>query len=467
MSRRIVIIGGGAAGSTAALWARKTDKNAQITVINDEKYSEYSRCGLPYVVEGVIGDLKEIMVHDFSWFTSKFVKINLLLETKATDVDVSKRVVEVKSLKDGSVSKLEYDSLVIATGSVPAIPPIKGLDKEKVYFFRTIDDCKNILSALGDVSDATIIGGGPIGVELAEAFYKRGINVNIVEYAPEILLATVDKDMAELVHKKLSEAGIKIYTNSKAEEITDEKEVKSVIVKNVKTNDTIEVKSDIVVVSTGVKPNVELAKKMGVEIGVTGAIKVNNRMETSIKDVYAAGDCIEFEGFISGNPTNVPLGTVTVREGKIAGINAANGNASMQGILCARVTKTFGLEVAAVGMTSAVAEEKGIKNPLKVKVKSFTKPEYFPSGKPIWIKIIAHPETGRIIGAQAIGEEGAALRIDVFSVAIQKSMTVEELTELDTCYSPPVSPTLDPIVIAAEAAALKFRKLKKNYRSET
>ncbi|MEM2359978.1 MAG: FAD-dependent oxidoreductase [Candidatus Jordarchaeales archaeon] len=456
---KIVIIGAGAAGTTAGIWARKTDRKAEITLVTKEKYPEYSRCGLPYTISKHISEFTNLITHDAGWYSS-FGKMNLLLGTEATNINVKDRTVAIKNLQSGEEKTLEYDALVIATGSRPAFPPIKGIEgKSNVYSLRTIDDAMAIHEAAKKSKRCVVVGAGLIGVETTEALVELGVEVTLVEFLPSVLPLMIDADMADMVEDALKEHGVKVYTNTAVSELIGETRAEKVVLKNRNTGEEERIPTDFVVISAGVRPNTELAVKAGVALGSTKYIKVDSRARTNIEGIYAAGDCTEYVDFVTGQPVAIGMGTIAVRQGKVAGINAAGGDAEMpKGVLLTRITKVFGVEVAAVGPITDSLEKTGIK-PIVGKMTYSSKPEYMPGGKPLKAKLMADEE-GRILGAQLVGYEDIHQKINVIAAAMQANMNVEELEWLETCYAPISCPTWSELTLTAEVIARKIKKKK-------
>jgi len=442
MARKILIIGAHAAGTDAASAARKTDRTAEITMITDQKVAGYSPCGIPFVIGRHIKSFDDLIVFPSSYY--RMMRIDLRLETKAKKINTEEKSVEIED-KSGKSETLQYDSLIIATGAYPFVPPIKGRDKDGVFTLRTIEDGRKIDQALEKAKSAVVIGAGLIGLETAVAFAERGVNTTVVELLPQICPAMLDKDTANIIQKNLEEKGLKIITGKGVDEILGDDHVNAVSVAGE------EIPADLVIVATGVRPNVQLAKNAGIEIGETGGIKTNMRMETSVKDVYAAGDCVESINLITGRPMLSQLGTTAVRQAKVAGINAAGGYAIFMGSLGSCVTRFFDLEVGATGLTEFMANKFGIET-VSGTITSKTRADYYPGGKSIRVKIIVDKDTERIIGGQIVGGEEVTQRINALSFAIQKQMTVRELAKADTCYAPPVNETWEPMVLAAELA---------------
>ena len=442
MARKIIIIGAHAAGTDAASAARKTDRSAEITVITNQKVAGYSPCGIPFVLGRHISSFEDLIVFPPSYY--QMMKIDLRLETTAKKINVEDKTVEIED-KNGKSETLQYDSLILATGAYPFVPPIKGRERKGVFTLRTLEDGKRINQALEKAKSAVVIGAGLIGLEAAVSFVERGLKTTVVELLPQVCPAMLDKDTARLVQKHLEEKGLKVVTGKGVDEILGDDHVSGVSVAGE------EIPADLVIVATGVRPNVQLAKEAGIAIGETRGIKTNMRMETSVKDVYAAGDCAESVNLITKRPMLSQLGTTAVRQGKVAGINAAGGYSVFMGCLGSCVTKLFDLEIGATGLTEFAASRAGIET-VAGTITSKTRADYYPGGKPVRVKIIVDKDTERIIGGQIVGGEEVTQRINALSFAIQKQMTVRELAKADTCYAPPVNETWEPMVLAAEIA---------------
>ena len=445
MPRKIVIIGAHAAGVDAAAAARKTDRKAEITLMTKQKKPGYSPCGIPYVIGGQIPSFDDLVVFPPAYF--RMMKLDLRLETTATGIDTEAKTVDVE--KKGKAEKLEYDSLIITTGAYPFVPPIKGSEKQGVYVVRTIEDGQKINEALKTAKSAAVIGAGVIGLETAVAFVECGVKTTVAELLPYSLPAMLDKDMADVVHKMLEERGLRIIVGHGADEFLGKNKVTGISV----AEETIP--ADLVVVATGVRANVELAKNAGIALGETRAIKVNTRMETNVKDVYAAGDCAESIHTVTKRPALPQLGTTAVKQAKVAGINAAGGYAVFPGVLGSAVTKLFDIEIGVTGLNEFFAGRAGLKT-IAGTISSKTKADYYPGALPIRIKIVVEKESERVIGGQIIGGEAVTQRVNALSFAIQKQMTVRELAKADTAYAPPVNETWEPMILAAEIAIRKL-----------
>jgi len=448
LPRRIVIIGAHAAGVDAASAARKTDRTAEITLITDEKYAGYSRCGLPFVIGGHIPSFNNLIVFQLSYF--QMMKLNLKTETKVTKIDTGKKTVLTVD-KNGNTEEIPYDSLIIAAGASAFTPPIKGREKQGILPLRTIEDGQRIDQAIREgAKKAVVMGAGLIGLETAVALQERGLQVTVVEMLPQVLPAMLDADMAKIVQEMLEQKGIKILTNKPVEEFLGVDKVTGIVAGGEQIN------ADLFVSAFGVRANTQLAVDAGIALGETRLIKTNARMETNIKDVYAVGDCAESINIITQRPTVQQLGTVAVRQGKVAGINAAGGYATFPGVVGSAVTELYDMQIGATGLTEAAAKRAGMEV-ITGTITSKTKADYYPGALPIRVKLVVEKESQRIIGAQVIGGEEVTQRINAVSFAIQKQMTVRELAKADTAYAPPLNETWEPLVLAAEMVLMKLR----------
>ena len=448
MPKRIVIIGAHAAGVDAASAARKTDRTAEITLITEEKHAGYSRCGLPFVIGGQIPSFNDLIVFPPSYY--QMMKLTLKTETKVTKIDTGKKAVETAD-KTGKTEELPYDSLIIAAGASAFTPPIKGREKQGILPLRTLEDGEKIDQAVKNgAKTAVVMGAGLIGLETAIALQERGLQVTVVEMLPQVLPAMLDADMAKMVQEMLQQKGINILVGKAVEEFLGTEKVTGIVAGGEQIN------ADLFVSAFGVRANTQLAVDAGIALGETRTIKTNARMETNIKDVYAVGDCAESTHIVTQKPTVQQLGTVAVRQGKVAGINAAGGYALFTGVLGSAVTQLYDTQVGVTGLTEAAAQRARIET-VTGTITSKTKADYYPGAKPIKVKLVVEKESQRIIGAQIMGGEEVTQRINAVSFAIQKQMTVRELAKADTAYAPPLCETWEPLVLAAEMALMKLR----------
>lgn len=448
MPRRITIIGAHAAGVDAASAGRKTDHTAEITMITEEKHCGYSRCGLPFVIGGQIPNFPSLIVFPPAYF--QMMKINLKTETRATAINTNNKAVEIVN-KNGKTETLQYDSLIIATGASSFMPPIKGKEKPGVLSLRTLEDGERIDGTVKNGAEtALIMGAGLIGLETAVGLQERGLKVTVVEMLPQVLPQMLDADMAKAVQEMLEQKGITILTGKPVEEIVGTEKATGVVAGGEQYS------ADLVISAFGVRANTQLAQNAGIALGDTKAIKTNARMETSAKDVYAVGDCAESTHIVTQRPTLVQLGTVAVRHGKIAGINAAGGYALFTGVLNSSVSRLYDTDIGSTGLTETAAQRARIEI-VTGTITSRTKADYYPGALPIKVRLVVEKESRRIVGAQIIGGEEVTQRINAMSFAIQKQMTARELSKADTAYAPPVCETWEPLVLAAEMVLMKLR----------
>jgi NADH oxidase (H2O2-forming) len=458
---KLLIIGSGAAGLTAAQFARKTDRQAEITVLGNEGCGEYSKCGLPYVIGGVLPSLDDLIEFPVAWF-QRF-NIDVRPESEASDVDPEVKAVTAISLRDGGEEQYLYDVLLIATGASSWIPDVKGTFasggelREGILALRTMGDARRILEQVQNGNRAMIVGSGLIGMEMAEALSLRGMRT-YVRLRTHLLAGMVDEDMAAIVQNRAEQRGIHFIPRSTVSEIGGVRRMESVLLRNLDTGEESEYPVDLVIISAGSRPRVEIARKAGCRIGATGAIAVDERCMTSVNNVFAAGDCTEYPDLVTGRPVAIGLGSIGVRQGRVAGVNAAGGMGRLpRGVLNNRTTELFGLEISAVGPTMKELRSAGIEAVVG-KCNGWTLPDYFPGKKAITLKVMADLEHGRIVAAQIVGEEDVHQRINVFAAAILNGMTLEDFLGLETCYAPPAAPTLDPMTLAADAALAKWRR---------
>ena len=445
MARRIVIVGCGVSGTTAAFYSRKTDRTSEITIVGDEVLPEYSRCGLPYAFSGIVPTMRSLIGYDEDFYEHTN-RIDLRLGVTATKIDADRRVVELKS-QDRASTELQYDSLILTMGASPTTLAVPGDTLNGVFTIRTMSDVEGLADYLGEskAKKVAIIGAGLIGSEMAEALLVRGVAVLQAEIVPEILPVILDPDMASIVRERGQVNGVEYHLQSSLEEILGDRGKVTGVRVSGRTYG-----ADAVIVAVRVKPNAELAREAGILLGESGGIKTDERMLTSASNVYAAGDCIETFDLITRRHVFFQLATTAVRQSMVAGINAAGGDARYPGSTGVTTVKLFGYEVATLGPTSAMAEKIGI-SPISVRITGSTRLSYYPDGKDLTVKLLANPENGKLLGAQLIGEEGATLRANFASMATHLGLTVQEFAEIETCYSPPLAPVWDPVTIAAQA----------------
>ena len=441
-AERLLVIGADAGGMTAASQARRRRPADQLEIlaVDRGRYASYSACGIPYWVGGVVGSVDDLITRTVAEFRKQDIEVRL--GTEAVGVDLAAGTVTVRG-PDGE-ERLGFDQLVLGTGAVPVRPDIPGIDAPGVYGVQTLDDGAAVLDAVGGARCAVVVGGGYIGLEMAEAFVRRELTVTVVEAAPQPM-STLDPDMGALVGDAVEGLGITLLRGEAVTAVAtgDDGRVRAVV-----TTER-EIPADVVVLGLGVRPNTELAAAAGIELGSTGGIVTDMRMRTaSHPQAWAAGDCVQTIHRVSLAPVHVALGTHANKQGRVAGINIGGGYATFPGVVGTAVTKICHLEVARTGLREADADRAGLRW-VATTVQSTTRAGYFPGARPITTKLVAEKRSGRLLGAQIVGEEGAAKRIDVLATALWNGMTVEELSGLDLSYAPPFAPVWDPVLIAA------------------
>lgn len=448
--KRIIVIGGSAAGPKAASRARRLDENAEITIIQKAPDLSMASCGYPYYVAGVFDDRNQLLatpaglVRDANFFWDA-KRIKALVNTEVTKIDRDNKNVEYKNLLTGETASLPYDKLVIATGATPFKPPVPGIDLKGVTTLQSMAD-SDFLRKIGDdgeVKNAVVIGGGLIGIETCEALVLSDIEVTLVELLPQ-LLPFLDKDMSLNVEKYLKTKANVILENGVSEFIGENGKLKAV-----KLQDGTEIPCEVAVVATGVRPNINLAKEAGLKIGECRAIEVNSYMQTSDPDIYAIGDCIEVPHLVSGKKVHAPLGDLANLQGRVAGDNVIKGNVSQfPGTIQSGICKVFDYGVGAAGLSQQGAVRHGFDNIETVINVSPDKPGFM--GANILItKLVVDKNTNRILGAQVLGPGDVSKQVTTWAMAIQAKMTVEDMLNLDLPYAPPYSLAIDHSIATA------------------
>jgi NADPH-dependent 2,4-dienoyl-CoA reductase/sulfur reductase-like enzyme len=440
---RIIIIGGVAAGAKAAAKARRVDPNHEIILYQDEAEVAYSACGLPYVISGVIDDGRKIVIRKPEDFAKEGIKV--FTRHRVINIDKARQQLTVRNLENNADEVVDYDRLLLATGACPIVPNIEGISLEGVLTLRNISDlnCFKTLLNTMQPKKAVIIGAGYIGLELAEAFHELNIKTTIVEKAARIL-PKFDPEMAQPVHDHLLENKVELILGDGLTKLHGE----NGRVIAVETESGKMIPADLVVIAIGVKPNVELAKAGGIELGTTGAIAVDSRMETRTPGIFAAGDCCETVNRITGKPIWMPLGDIANLQGRVAGNNVAGGDAHFPGVFGTAIFKTFNLTVAITGLSEQSAQESGF-DPISIVMAGSDRARYYPGKRDFSLKLIAERRDGRLLGAQVIGCGNVDKMIDIAATALLGKVTCADLENADLAYSPPFSPVLSPIIVAA------------------
>ena len=429
---KVVIVGGGAGGISTASNIRKIDKEIEITVLTRDNKVAYSPCAIPYVLAGTIESFDDIVMRTPEDYKNK--DIDVIIEAEVTAVDSDKKTVTYK--KDGKENVMDYDKLVLATGGNPFVPPMQGVDLDGVFKIRNIDDGIKVQEAMKDAKSAIVTGAGLIGIEIAFALKKQGLNVILSEMMPQIVPRSIDKDMSDILVEYLEMEGIQVVLGKPITKLIGDGKVEKACFGDEELYD-----ADMVIMATGVRPELKLAEMAGCNIG-RWAIIVNDRMETSVEDVYAVGDCVESRDLILGSNTISHLGTTAVRESKTLARTICGKKSKFNPVLNSMVSKVGKLEFGAVGYTTSFAQQNQIR-PVVQKVQALTRARYYPNAKPMDIKVICDGN-GTIIGCQIIAEERVAERIDTMTLAITEGLTCFELSNMEFAYAPPVSMVTDP-----------------------
>ena len=460
--KKIVVIGGVAAGTSAASKAKRVDPGCDVTILQDESLVSYGACGMPYVIEGIIDNFEKLIERSANTFKNQH-DIKVVVNTRAEKIDRIKQEILATNLETKELLTLEYDSLVVATGARPIIPPIKGVDLDGVVFLRNYGDGEKIKARIAEnVQSIVIVGAGLIGLEMSEAFKKYGIDdITVIEMANHVLPNILDSDLSKIVAEHLRDKGIKLRLGEKLMQVTGGNGK----VRGINTSKG-NIECDLVLLGTGVRPNSELARDAGIELGYANAIKVDEYMRTNVTNIFAAGDCATARSYVTGKDMYLPLGTTANKQGRIAGENAAGGNAIFRGIAGSAIAKSFNLYFGKTGLSLEEAFKEGF-DPIEETIESITRSRYYPDTKPIWIKIVSDRTSGgRLLGSQIVGGEAVKGRIDLIALialALLLKANATDLANYDACYVPPASPVWEPVNIAAS----QLIKLIKKYPSKT
>lgn len=440
--RRILVVGGVAGGASAAARARRVDESAEIHVFERGPYISFANCGLPYFIAGEIDDRAKLIVMTPERFWSRS-RIHAHVGHEVLSIDRAARTIRVKG-PDGAERDEPYDRLILSQGAQPIVPPIPGVNLPHVFTLRDIPDMDRIARFLDERKPrrAVVIGGGFIGLEMAEAFHHRGIHVTIVERNPHIL-PLLDPDMARLLQDHTRLPDFDFHVGATATGFTED---------GVDFADGTHLAADLILLSVGVKAEVELARAAGLEIGKTGGVKTNGRMESSDPHIYAVGDAAETIHALTGARARIALAGPANRQGRIAGTNAAGGKLIYPGALGTSIVRVLDMTVGFTGMNSAQAAAAGFSTFTSM-TRDFSHAHYYPGATPVVIKVIAEEGTGRLLGAQVLGEQGIDKRTDVFATAIAGKMSVFDLETLDLAYSPPFGSANDPVNTAGFVAS--------------
>lgn len=439
---KVVIIGGVAGGATAAARIRRLDEHAQIVVFERSGFVSYANCGLPYYVGGVIERQDDLTLQTPESFWRRF-RINVHVRHEVTSIDAAAKCVTVRDLNSGRVFQESYDKLLLSTGAKPIQPPIPGIDSDRVFSLRTIEDAVHLRQFMTTKRPrrAVLVGGGFIGLEMAENLMAEGVEVTIVQNAKQ-LMNTLDIDMASLVHTHLRQKGVTLLLETEVVGFETIQDSVRVLFKN-----RAPLMADMVLVAVGVCPDSSLAKTAGLRLGMRNSVVVNERMETSVPDIYAVGDAVEICHAVSGQKTVIALAGPANKQGRIAADNICGGNSNYRGALGSSIIQVFDLTVASTGLNEKTARQADIDFD-RVVLSPASHASYYPGAKVMTMKVIFEKKTLRILGAQIIGEEGVDKRLDVIATAMGAGIQADALKNLDLSYAPPYSSAKDPVNMA-------------------
>ena len=439
---KIVIVGGVAGGATAAARLRRLDERAQIVVFERSGYISYANCGLPYYIGGTIEDAEELTLQTPDSFWSRF-RIDVRIHQEVTAINVGKKTVTVRELDTDKTYEESYDKLILSPGAKPTQPRLPGLGLDKLFTLRTVEDTFRIKDYINinHPKSAVLAGGGFIGLELAENLRELGTDVTIVQSQKQLMMP-FDADMAAFIHAEVRKHGIHLALGHKVEGFTEKDGGVDVLL-----SDGTSLHGDMAVLAIGVTPDTHLAKEAGLELGVRGSIVVNDRMETSVPDIYAAGDAVQVKHFVTDEDTLISLAGPANKQGRIIADNICGGDSRYMGSQGSSVIKVFDLTAASTGINETHAKNAGL-NADTVILSPMSHAGYYPGGKVMTMKVVFEKETYRLLGAQIVGYEGVDKRIDVLATAIRAKMTAVELKDLDLAYAPPYSSAKDPVNMA-------------------
>ena len=444
---KYVIIGGVAGDATVAARLRRMDEKAEIILFEKGEYVSYANCGLPYYIGNIIPEREQLFVQTAQGITSRY-EVDIRIKSEVTSIDRDAKKVEVKDLSSGEIYSESYDKLIMSPGAEPLKPPVPGIENKCIFTLRNVPDTDRIKEHIksNSVRSAIVVGGGFIGLEMAENLRHLGVKVDLVEMAPQVM-AHLDYSMASIVHLELKAKGVRLHLGKSVEEFRSSGSYVEAILKGEKS-----IFADMVIWSIGVKPDVSLAKRAGLEIGITGGIKVNQYMQTSDLNIYALGDAVEVTHLVSGKPALIPLAGPANKMGRIVADNIVLGNKSTYaGSIGTGIAKVFDLTVASTGMSGKWLEREGIPH-----VDSYTHSAshagYYPNALPLSVKITFSPDNGKLFGAQVVGFEGVDKRVEMFASVIKSGGTIYDLMELEHAYAPPFSSAKDPVNMAGFVA---------------
>jgi len=444
---KVLIVGGVAGGASAAARLRRIDEDAEIILFERGEYISFANCGLPYHIGGVIKEKKSLVVQSPEKMKNRF-NIDVRIRHEVVNIDRQLKQVKIYDIKNKNYYRENYDNLILAPGAAPIKPPVNGFDAPNVFTLRDIPDTLAIKKFIdrNHSKKAVVIGAGYIGMELVENLHKRGIAVSIIELANQVL-APLDQEMSAIIHRHLHDKKVELFLQDSVKEVLHHQTYSLVKLTSGKI-----IKTDLILIGIGVKPEITLAQKAGLEIGERNGIKVDSYLRTSDTDIYAVGDAIEVKDYVNEKPTLIPLAGPANKQGRIAANNICGMAEKYIGTQGTSILKIFDMIVATTGNNEKLLKRIGIPYE-KSYTHSGAHSDYYPGKETISIKLLFSPENGRILGAQIIGDEGVDKRIDVFATAIRAGMTVHDLEKLEFAYAPPFSSAKDPVNIAGYVAS--------------
>ncbi len=464
MGQKIVVIGGVACGPKAAARLKRLDPSAEVIILDQGPFVSYGACGLPFFLGGVVKELQELIntpagVPRDPHFFKAVKDIEVLTRTKAEAIDRDKKIVVARQLETGEILKLPYDSLVLATGSSPIRPPLEGIDLAGIYTLKTLEDGRALKEALAnpDIRDVVVVGLGLIALECIEALFKAHKRITVVEKLHWPLPTILDEDVAFPLKEALEDRGIEIILGEGVKAFEGRDRVEKVI-----TEGGREIPCQMVLLSIGVRPNVDLAREAGLEVGPLG-IKVDRHLRTSDPHIYAGGDCVESRCLISGKPVYLPMGSVANKHGRVIGDNLAGMESVFEGVVATAVCRLFDLNIARTGLTEKRAREMGY-DVVSTIVAGSDRAHYIPGQNPLLIKLIADAASGRVLGAQMIGPGDVLPRVNTVAAVLRSYGTIEDLAAVEMAYAPPFAPAIDLLTTAAWATQNKIYRLVKSYK---
>ncbi len=439
--QKVLIVGGVAGGASAAARLRRLDESAQIIMFERGEYISFANCGLPYYIGGIIRDKSSLTLQTPASFKARF-NVDVRINNEVVAINPKNKTVRVKDLVTGAEYEENYDKLILSMGAEPVKPNIEGINSDKVFVLRNIPDTYKIKEYIDDFKpkSAVVVGGGFIGVEMAENLHAMGIQVTMVEMADQ-LIASIDYDMACDVHNHIVSKGVKLLLGNTVRFVADKGDFLDIVLDSGKIN------ADMLIMAVGVKPETQIAKDAGIAVNERGSIIVDEHMKTSEKDIYAVGDAVEITDFVTGSKGFVPLAGPANKQGRIAADNVCGIDSVYTGTQGSSILKVFDLTVASTGINEKTARRLGI-NYDKSFTYSANHASYYPGAKNMSVKTIYEKESGKILGAQIVGYEGSDKRCDVFATAIRAEMTAFDLTRLELCYAPPYGSAKDPVNMA-------------------